>query len=428
MASDALLDLAYTSVVNNISRTETRLRWLDPGRRREVIARLREQIQTGTFRVLPADLSLTSRMSGGKLREIHVPAIEKRIGCWAVMEVVERYVHPLLIPNTACSVKGRGLHWLHNRIREDIRLSRAPYFYQSDIHHFFDSIDQSKLLAILPRYFDDPRVLAILESMATALPTGLAKGLRSSQCLSDIYLNDMHHLMWRECVRHERQVMYYNYCDDTSLLTFDKREAWRLRNIYVDALHDLGLEVNRSECVRPLSEGMDMLGYVYYPTHTLLRKSVKQDAARRLARVKSRRRRVQLFSALKGMALHADCKHLYRTLTHTDMKKFSEMGVVYTPADGKKRFPGKTFRLGSIQNKTIEVHDFETGVSTAHGEDRYLVSFRDSQTGEWGKFFTSSEEMKNILEQISDMEDGFPFETTIISEVFDGNKVKYKFS
>ena len=57
-----------------------------------------------------------------------------------------------------------------------------------------------------------------------------------------------------------------------------------------------------------------------------------------------------------------------------------------------------------------------------------MVSFYDPQKKEWGKFFTASEEMKNILDQISDIEDGFPFETTIVSEVFDGNKIKYKFS
>jgi len=36
--------------------------------------------------------------------------------------------------------------------------------------------------------------------------------------------------------------------------------------------------------------------------------------------------------------------------------------------------------------------------------------------------------MKAILNQISDVEDGFPFETIIESETFDGNKVKYKFT
>lgn len=110
------------------------------------------------------------------------------------------------------------------------------------------------------------------------------------------------------------------------------------------------------------------------------------------------------------------------------MKKFSEMGITYTPADGKKRFPGKVMRLSAIQNKLIEIHDFQADMTTSHGDGRYLVSFRDTTTNEWGKFFTASEMMKNILDQVSDMEDGFPFQTTIISEVFDGNKVQYKFS
>jgi hypothetical protein len=110
------------------------------------------------------------------------------------------------------------------------------------------------------------------------------------------------------------------------------------------------------------------------------------------------------------------------------MKKFSEMGVTYTPADGKKRFPGKMMRLGSIVNKVIQVHDYESGIKTSQGDDRYIVSFFDPNTKERGKFFTASEEMKNILDQVNDIEDGFPFETTIVSEVFDGNKIKYSFS
>lgn len=110
------------------------------------------------------------------------------------------------------------------------------------------------------------------------------------------------------------------------------------------------------------------------------------------------------------------------------MKKFGEMGIVYTPADGKKRFPGKVMPLRALQNKTIEIHDYESNLSTSYGEDRYLVSFKDPANKEWGKFFTASEEMKNILDQLSDIEDGFPFETIIQSEVFDGNKIKYRFT
>ena len=110
------------------------------------------------------------------------------------------------------------------------------------------------------------------------------------------------------------------------------------------------------------------------------------------------------------------------------MKKFSEMGVVYTPADGKKRFPGKTMRLGDLVREKLEIHDYEAGIKTSQGEDRYLVSFFNPAEKIWGKFFTASEEMKNILDQIREIKDGFPFETIIEREVFDGNKVKYRFT
>ena len=110
------------------------------------------------------------------------------------------------------------------------------------------------------------------------------------------------------------------------------------------------------------------------------------------------------------------------------MKKFSELGVTYTPADGKKRFPGMVKRLSSIQNKVLEIHDYEVDMKTSQGENRYLVSYKDKLTGEWGKFFTASEEMKDNLDTISNMEEGFPFETVIVSEIFDGNKQKFKFT
>lgn len=76
----------------------------------------------------------------------------------------------------------------------------------------------------------------------------------------------------------------------------------------------------------------------------------------------------------------------------------------------------------------IEVHDFERNVKTAHGDERYLISFRDKANGEFGKFFTNSEEMKSILESLSKMEGAFPFETVIRSEIYAGGKTKYKFT
>lgn len=406
---------------------------------------LEEEISSGKFTVTREDVLDMHVTDGPKERWVQAPRLIKRFGIDAVTVVVEKYTYPTLIHNTAASIKGRGMHWLHHILEDDLRNApdQTRYYCQTDIVGYYDNIPQEGMKAYIRTLIADRIVLKILDSFIELMPKGLSKGLRSSQCLANLYLNPVHHRMQREVQRYmlshedgvtEVRYLYYSYCDDTDFLAPDKKEAWRLMGIYMDEVRKLGLQVKPSYAVRPVTSGLDCLGYVHYrdagtgKVYSLLRKRTKQNAARKLARIKSRKRRQQVIGSFKGMACHGDCKNLYYKLTHKRMKKFSEMGITYTPADGKKRFPGKVMRLGAIQNKQIEIHDYESDMHTSHGDDRYLVSFRDPVAKEWGKFFTSSEEMKNILDQVSDIEDGFPFETTIQSEVFDGNKVKYKFT
>ena len=406
---------------------------------------LKREIETGEFSITRADVQDIHVKDGPKERDVQAPNIIKRIGINAIMVVVEKYTRPALIKNTAASIKGRGMHWLHHILEDDLVAApeMSQCYGQTDIVGYYDNIPQEGMKATIRTFISDQILIKIIDRFITLMPKGLSKGLRSSQCLANLYLNPVHHRMLQEVPHYmlsypdgtvEVRYLYYRYCDDTDFLAPNKKEAWRLMHIYMDEVSKLGLQVKPNYAVRPMTEGLDCLGYTHYRdaktcrVYSLIRKRVKQNAARKLAKVKSRKRRQQIIGSFKGMACHADCKHLFYILTHHKMKKFSEMGIVFTPADGKKRFPGKVMRLSALQNKSLEIHDFESEMHTSHGEDRYLVSFRDTQTGEWGKFFTSSEEMKNILDQVSDLEDGFPFETVIQSEVFDGNKVKYKFT
>ena len=405
--------------------------------REKIVAMLQDEISRGVFRVLPSDVRHIHVTDGPKERDVQAPRVIKRVGCHAVMVIVEKYTYPTLIKNTGASIKGRGMHWLHHIIEEDLR--NVPlmmqYYYQNDIEHFYDNISQERMKELIREFISDALLLPILDSFITLLPQGLSKGLRSSQCFANLYLSPVDHVMCEHVLKYEHEgecrYLYDRYCDDVVMWHFDKKELWKMRNLYVSEVAKLGLRVKPNEAVRPIREGLDHLGYVHYGDHSFLRKRTKKNAARKLAKVKSRKRRQQIIGSFKGMAYHADCIHLFYILTGQHMKKFSDMGVVYTPEDGKKRFPGKTMRLSALQNKVIEIHDYEKGIKTEHSkgdDDRYIVSFRDTQTKEWGKFFTASEEMKSILDQISDIEDGFPFETTLVSEVFDGNKVKYKFT
>jgi hypothetical protein len=224
----------------------------------------------------------------------------------------------------------------------------------------------------------------------------------------------------------EVRYLYYRYCDDVVMFSDNKKNLWKLRDLYVSEIAKLGLRIKSNEALRPISEGLDYLGYVQFEDYSLIRKRIKKNAARKLHKVKSRKRRQEIIGSFKGMACHADCKHLYHKLTGKYMKKFSEMGVTYTPEDGKKRFPGNTVRLSSITNVPIVVVDYEKDLKTENGDDRYLASVKEGDT--YKKFFTASKEMKQILDKISDIEDGFPFETIIREERFGENKTKYIFT
>lgn len=381
-------------------------------------------IAGGTFRI--TQLHEMTVTDGPKRRVVQAPPVIERVGCHAIMNVVDRVCYKPMIATSAASIPDRGMHYLFHIVADDIR--RDPegtrYYYKCDVHKFYESVSHEVMKACIRRHIKDKVLLPMLDNFVDIMPHGIAIGLRSSQCFGNILLNDIDHHMKEQC--HVRY--YYRYCDDIVMLSGDKKQLWRWRDELVAQLASIGLELKPNECVRPVADGLDYLGFVNYGTHAYLRKRIKQKFARHMAKVKSRKRRVALMGSFKGMAIHCDANHLYQTITARRMKKFSEMGVTFTPADGKKRFPGKTMRLGAIVNKTIEIHDYESGIKTSQGEDRYIVSFRDPQNNEWGKFFTASEEMKNILDQVSDMEDGFPFETTLVSEVFDGNKVKYRFT
>lgn len=392
--------------------------------RDEFISNLAEELRDGSFEIGPyRDRAIKE---GGKTRKIQILPIEKRIGINAVMRVVDRHLKKRFIRTTGASIKGRGMHDLMHYICDDMR--RDPegtaYAYKFDIRKFYESIDQDSVMRCVRRVFKDPVLLILLDKFAHMMEHGLSMGLRSSQGLANLLLSDVldHHLKDNLGVRY-----YYRYCDDGVILSGSKKELWDLREIIRLRVQSVGLEIKPNDRVFPVCEGIDFLGYVIYSSdHVELRKRVKKKMARKLSEVKSRKRRGVLTASLYGMAKHADCNNLFNTLTGKNMKSFKDLGVSYVPADGKKRFPGTSVSIRELVNLPIVVKDFETGIKTDQGDNRTLVAIE--QNGEPKKFFTSSVEMTNILEQVKAIDGGFPFETTIRAEPFGKGRTKYVFS
>lgn len=442
-------------------------------KREKYITNLTVEISAGTFRITPKDFRTMRVTDGPKERIVQCPSVYHRIGCHAIMVVFEKYTYPTLITNTGASIKGRGMHWLFHIIEEDMK--NVPefmrYFYQCDICHFYDNISQKIMKSQIRQYIADPILLPMLDNFVELLPEeeGLSKGLRSSQCYANLHLTEIDHKMSArvknyiitengietcvlvsegvgEIIVNGRKVyfMYYRYCDDIVIFGMNKKELWLLRDYLVSLLAELGLKVKSSEAVRPLSVGCDFLGFQNFGTHARIRKRTKQKFARGLARVKSRKRRQKLIGSFFGMASHADCRHLLKTLLAPSeykrlkhkrkMKDFGEFKLSPTTLDGKKNFRGNRISPRELHGQGFIVVDFERDVVARRDKDDYQRRLQDASTrgvspelvekpktkyviqiihnGTLRKMWTGDRDIWNILDQLEEA-DEIPFFASI---------------
>ncbi len=130
------------------------------------------------------------------------------------------------------------------------------------------------------------------------------------------------------------------------------------------------------------------------------------------------------------MCKHGDCKHLWSVITD-DYMGFAKKGIKQSnkTKDGKKFYDVPTARLMEIVNVPITIIDFESGIITKQGEDRYCVLFE--LDGQRNKFITNCFNIKDILDQSRAAEKNgrkiFPVDNVIIKrkQLGDGKSTYY---
>jgi RNA-directed DNA polymerase len=414
---------SFYAILKGTKRQKSRQGRLLIANKEKVIDELTEEIASGTFKV--SGYYEKEIEEGGKKRRIQVLPMRDRVAVNAIMTVVDAHIRRRFIRTTSASIKGRGMHDLMDYIRQDLQHDPegTQYCYKFDIRKFYESVNQESVMECVRHVFKDQVLIRLLDGFVHMMPSGISIGLRSSQGLGNLLLSVcLDHYLKDECgIRH-----FYRYCDDGVVLASSKKQLWAVRSLIHERVASIDLQIKPNERIFPVTEGIDFLGYVIYPTHVELRKRVKQRMARHMHDVRSRTRRAKLIASFYGMTKHANCNNLFYTLTHKKMKSFKDLNIAYKPDDGKKRFAGSVVSVRELVNIPIVVKDYETGIKTDQGEDRCVVSV--DVGGEPKKFFTNSAEMKNILEQVSLVPDGFPFETVIKTEAFGKGRTKYVFT
>lgn len=234
-----------------------------------------------------------------------LPYFPDRIMHHAIMLVLEPIWVQLFTADTYSCIKGRGIHSCANKLKENLKndVEGTKYCLKIDVRKFYPSINHDILKQILAKKIKDQRLISLLSEIIDSAD-GVPIGNYLSQYFANVYLAYFDH--W---VKEVKKInYYYRYADDMVFLSNSKENLQKLFiEIQQYMADNLKLEIKANYQVFPVKErGIDFVGYRFWHTHTLLRKSIKQAFARAISKNKS----LQSLNSYNGWAKHCNSINL----------------------------------------------------------------------------------------------------------------------
>lgn len=251
-----------------------------------------------------------------KERTIYSLPFRDRVVQHAIMNIIESLWTSVFISQSYSSIKGKGIHGAWKHIRRDLKnRKQTQYCLKMDITKFYPSIDHHIMKQIIRKKIKDEKLLALLDGIIDSTP-GMPIGNYLSQFLANLYLSYFDH--WLKEVK--RVKYYYRYADDLIILGDSKQDLHLLRiDIQAYLSQNLKLKLKSNYQVFPIvSRGIDFIGYVFFHTHTMLRKRIKKNFCRCVAKLNrkvmtAKDYRIKICSWL-GWCKYCNSKNLIKTI------------------------------------------------------------------------------------------------------------------
>ncbi len=282
-------------------------RWLDG------LLDLQERLRAGTWSPAPSTCFIAKEP---KAREIYAPDFSDRVVHHWLVPQLEAIYEPTFIHDVYSNRIGKGTHAAVERLKAFVRQVESGqgggWYLQLDVRNFFNSIHRPTLYALLKermrkhaisvpvqrathallrrsaagpdvRYRCTPAERAAVpdyKRLENAPPgCGIAIGNLSSQFFANVYLNELDQFV----KHHLKAQRYLRYADDFVLVhkNRDQLIEWQaeIERFLADRLR---LTLKPGSKLLPLRTGIDFLGYVVYPYHTVARRRVIGHARARL--------------------------------------------------------------------------------------------------------------------------------------------------
>ena len=142
----------------------------------------------------------------------------------------------------------------------------TKYCLKCDVRHCYENIKPEVIMKIFQKFIKDKKYLALMKKIAYS-HTSLPLGNYTSSWIENLVLLEL------DKICHANSAHYLRYVDDFILLGPNKK---KLRNMLLKislCLAEQGLWLKKNYQIFPVDKrGIDMLGFRFYHTHTLLRK------------------------------------------------------------------------------------------------------------------------------------------------------------
>lgn len=270
------------------------------------LLKLHEMLKNKTYKT--SDYT-TFKVYEPKEREVYrLPYFPDRITHHAVMNVLESMFVQCFVSQSYSCIKGKGIHACANDVKKALQdIEGTEYCLKFDIVKFYPNVNHDILKSLLRRKIKDNDLLWLLDEIIDSAE-GLPIGNYLSQYLANFYLTYFDHwIKEKKAVKH-----YFRYADDIVILSDDKAYLHSLLfEIKAYLKNNLALQVKANHQVFPVkARSIDFVGYRFYHTHTLMRKTIKQNMARAISKNKNSKS----IASYMGWASHCNSKNLINKL------------------------------------------------------------------------------------------------------------------
>lgn len=267
---------------------------------------LKEELNDGAYEI---GVSRCFAITNPRPREIWAASFRDRVVHHLMYDAIApAFIRSFIADSSAC-IPERGTLYGAKRLEAKIRSvtqnwSQECFYLKLDLSNFFVSIHKPTLFDLLePKISDpwmldltaqivfhdpttnyiisgDPKELALVpphKSLFNAQPDcGLAIGNKSNQFFANVHLNPLD-----QFVKHQiRPLGYARYVDDFVLLHRDPKWLNEAKKRIEEMLFErLRLVINpRKTIIQPLAHGVDFVGHVIKPWHTVPRATLATRA------------------------------------------------------------------------------------------------------------------------------------------------------